>query len=144
MKKLTQTNVPGSSKELHVMRASGFRRQMLPACFSQNFWVAITAFAMKILVSGSYLAPAVTMMQNSTTSSNAGLVVSSYAFYSHMAQSLAPLLFGLFAKSFDAFTNPRIYGYLISAFVTVGYLCSNYFYLKAGRAYKSLMEERDK
>ena len=32
------------------------------ACLSNNFYVAMAAFAAKILVSGSYFAPAITMM----------------------------------------------------------------------------------
>jgi len=32
------------------------------ACFTNNFWIAIACFAAKIFVSGSYFAPAITMM----------------------------------------------------------------------------------
>ena len=32
------------------------------ACFTGNFWLAIACFAAKIFVSGSYYAPAITMM----------------------------------------------------------------------------------
>jgi len=32
------------------------------ACFTNNFYLAIAAFALKILVSGGHFAPAVTMM----------------------------------------------------------------------------------
>lgn len=35
---------------------------ILLACLTSNFWIAIVAFALKILVSGSYFAPALTMM----------------------------------------------------------------------------------
>lgn len=55
------------------------------ACFTSNFWLAIACFAMKIFVSGSYYAPAITMMQNSTDSSNSGFVVSAYTFYAYLA-----------------------------------------------------------
>ena len=55
------------------------------ATLTSNFWLAIAAFSMKIFVSGSYFAPAITMMQNSTDSSNSGFVVSAYTFYSHIA-----------------------------------------------------------
>jgi hypothetical protein len=43
---------------------------------------------------------------------------------------------------YGAFENPRIYGYLIASFVGVGYLGSNYFYLKAGRAYEKIMKDK--
>ena len=113
------------------------------ACLAGNFWVAVAAFSMKILVSGSYLAPAITMMQNSTENSNAGLIVSSYTFFSHFAQTLAPILFGYFAKSYGAMENPRVYGYLIATFVMIGYAGSNYFYLKAGREYEKIMRAKE-
>ena len=32
------------------------------ACLAGNFWIAVAGFSLKILVSGSYLAPAITMM----------------------------------------------------------------------------------
>lgn len=52
-------------------------------------------------------------------------------------------MFGFLAKSMGASSNPRVYGQLITAAVTFGYLGSNIFYYKAGRAYKAFMEERD-
>ena len=55
------------------------------ACYTSNFWLAIACFAAKIFVSGSYYAPAITMMQNSTDSSNSGFVVSAYTFYAYLA-----------------------------------------------------------
>jgi len=42
-----------------------------------------------------------------------------------------------------AVNSPRVYGQLVTAAVTLGYLGSNIFYYKAGRAYKKMMEERD-
>jgi len=66
-------------------------------CFSGNFWLAIAAFAIKILVSAGHFPPAVTMMQNSTDSSNSGFVVSAYSFYAHIAETFAPLIFGALA-----------------------------------------------
>ena len=67
------------------------------ACFCGNFWLAMSLFAAKIFVSGSYLAPAITMMQNSTDASNSGFVVSAYTFYAHFAQTLSPIIFGYLA-----------------------------------------------
>lgn len=113
------------------------------ACYTSNFWLAIACFAAKIFVSGSYYAPAITMMQNSTDSSNSGMVVSAYTFYAYLAQTIAPLIFGFLAKSMGAASDPRVYGKLITAAVTLGYLGSNIFYYKAGRAYESLMQDRD-
>ena len=106
------------------------------ACLTGNFWVAMTGFALKVMVSGSYLAPAITMMQNSTNTANAGMVVSAYTFYSNIVQTIAPAVFGALAKHYGAFSMPSVYGKLIAAFVISGYTISSYFYYKAGIAYE--------
>lgn len=62
-------------------------------CMTSNFYLAMLAFTLKIFVSGSYYAPAITMMQNSTRPSNSGLVVSAYTFAATIAQTLSPLIF---------------------------------------------------
>ena len=64
-------------------------------------------------------------------------------FFAHLAQTLSPLLFSFLAKSFGAVNAPRIYGYLLFGAVSIGYLGSNIFYYKAGRAYTKFMEDRD-
>ena len=113
------------------------------ACFAGNFYLAMACFALKILVSGSYFSPAITMMQNTTAAADSGFVVSCYMFFAHLAQTLSPLLFSFLAKSFGAVNAPRIYGYLLFGAVSIGYLGSNIFYYKAGRAYTKFMEDRD-
>jgi ferredoxin-NADP reductase len=47
--------------------------------FSGNFFLSVLMAALTILVTGSYMAPALTMMQNSTDSSKTGVIVSIYA-----------------------------------------------------------------
>ena len=63
------------------------------AVLSQNFYFALTAFALKIFVSGSYHAPAITMMQNTSRPSDSGLVVSVFTFFAYLAQTISPLFF---------------------------------------------------
>lgn len=48
----------------HIVMAGNFLSipLILLACLTSNFYVALLAFACKILVSGSYYAPAITMM----------------------------------------------------------------------------------
>uniref|UniRef100_A0A7S3CMT4 Major facilitator superfamily (MFS) profile domain-containing protein n=1 Tax=Strombidium rassoulzadegani TaxID=1082188 RepID=A0A7S3CMT4_9SPIT len=111
--------------------------------FSTNFWCSLAFFSLNVLVSGCYLAPAVTMMQNSTDSSNSGFVVSALAFYGNIASSLSPLFFGFLAQRMGAVANPRIYGYIILAAVIIGYLGSNFFYWRAGKEYTKLMKRKD-
>lgn len=113
------------------------------AVFSQNFYFAMIAFALKIFVSGSYQAPAITMMQNTTRPSDSGLVVSVYTFFAYLAQTLSPLFFQGLARYFNAAANPRIYGFLVLAATSVGYLGSNIFYRRAGKEYTKMMIAKD-
>ena len=96
-----------------------------------------------ILVSGSYFAPAVTMMQNASSKENSGNVVSAYTFVTTVAQTISPIFFSYFANIFGVVQNPTLYGPLISAFITFGYAVSSVFYWKAGKNYKKIMLERD-
>lgn len=114
------------------------------ACFTSNFYLAIFAFALKILFSGGHFAPAVTMMQNATDSSNSGFVVSAYSFYAHISETFAPLIFSSLALKYNATAIPRVYGYLVFAAVLFGYGLSNIFYYRAGKEYKKQMEEKDR
>jgi len=113
-------------------------------CFTGNFWLAISSFALKILVSAGHFPPAVTMMQNSTDSSNSGFVVSAYSFYAHMSETFAPLIFGSLAMRYNAPVFPQVYGYLVFGAVCLGYGLSNIFYYRAGKSYESLMQKIDK
>lgn len=53
------------------------------------------------------------------------------------------MIFGYFANAYGAFGNPRIFGYLITIAVTLGYGGSNFYYYKAGKAYEKMMIEKD-
>ncbi len=58
---------------------------ILIAAFTQNFWLAMACFSLKVLVSGCYLSPAITMIQNTTESRSNGLAVSAYLFINLVA-----------------------------------------------------------
>ena len=107
--------------------------------FSPNFWFSMACTSLSILVSGTYLAPAITMMQNATSKKKTGIVVSVYSFYGVIGQALSPFLFGICENKFRAALFPRVYGYLILGFVALGYLGSAIFYYKGGRAYEKVM-----
>ena len=49
----------------------------------------------------------------------------------------------MLAKNLGAAGSPRIYGYLVFGAVSFGYLLSNVFYYKAGRAYKKFMNAKE-
>ena len=43
----------------------------------------------------------------------------------------------------NAAANPRIYGYLVLAATSIGYLGSNIFYYRAGKEYTKVMKEKE-
>lgn len=49
----------------------------------------------------------------------------------------------MIAKNVGAFTNPALYGPLISAFTVISYGLSIPFWYKAGKYYKDFMIEKD-
>jgi hypothetical protein len=55
------------------------------AVWTQSFYVAVAAFAMKIFVSGSYYAPALTTVQDSVDPSMIGFCISAFMFFNTMA-----------------------------------------------------------
>lgn len=66
---------------------------MITTLYRSNFWLAMSMSAITIFVSGSFYSPAITMMQNTSSKSNSGNVVSSYTFYTTIAQILSPAIF---------------------------------------------------
>ena len=50
-----------------------------------NFWLSLFLASSSIFVSGSYFAPAITMMQNTSSASNSVNVVSAYTFITTIA-----------------------------------------------------------
>ena len=74
----------------------------LGTVFHQSFYLSVACASLSILFSGSYFSPAITMMQNTSTSENSGNVVSVYTFVTTIAQTLAPLIFNALANFFGA------------------------------------------
>lgn len=108
-----------------------------------NFYLSVLCYALKVLVSGTYSGPAITMIQNTAPQSQQGNVVSVYFFCITMAQTISPAIFGYIANAAGALTNPAMYGPLITAFVAFGYIGSLPFWYKAGKYYKQVMEEKE-
>lgn len=63
-------------------------------------------------------------------------------FFTAIASTFTPILFGKIAKSLGASANPAIYGYLIAAFGIVGYWGSIPFWYLAGKSYEEEMTKR--
>lgn len=108
-----------------------------------NFYLGVLCYALKVLVSGTYSGPAITMIQNTSPQSQQGNVVSLYFFCITMAQTLSPAIFTAIANKYGALTNPALYGPLITGFVAASYWGSIPFWYRAGRAYKAHMEEKE-
>lgn len=102
----------------------------------------MAAVSLCILVSSSFQAPAITMMQNSVTPSNYGNVVGVYKFTTTLVQTMSALVFGLIANKVGAVHRPSLYGPLISSFVIFGYSIASFFYWRAGRYYRTLMQRQ--
>lgn len=108
-----------------------------------NFYLSVLCYALKVLVSGTYSGPAITMIQNTAPQDQQGNVVSVYFFCITLAQTISPAIFGYIANAAGALTNPALYGPLITAFVAFGYIGSLPFWWRAGKAYKEVMEEKE-
>ena len=96
-----------------------------------------------IFVSGSYFAPAISMMQNAVSDENSGNIVASYGFVTTIAQTLAPIIFGAVANVIDVRKNPSYFGPLISLGICVPYMISSIFYWRAGNRYVKYCKENE-
>lgn len=110
---------------------------------TSNFYLSVACYALKVLVSGTYSGPAITMIQNTSPLSQQGNVISVYFFCITVAQTLSPAIFGIFANKLGCLVNPAMYGPLITGAVVFGYLGSLPFWYRAGKAYKKFMEDKD-
>ena len=112
-------------------------------CSGISFWPSLIAYAFYHVVASTYVGPGMAMMQNTAPANLQGNCVSVYFFSITIAQTIAPSIFGMLAKSVGAFTNPMLYGPLISAFTVISYGLSIPFWYKAGKHYKDFMVEKD-
>merc|ERR1712137_1484608 len=108
-----------------------------------NFYLSVLCYALKVLFSGTYSGPAITMIQNTSPQDQQGNVVSVYFFCITLAQTISPVIFGAIANNMGALTNPKLYGPLITSFVGLSYLGSIPFWYMAGKNYNKFMEEKD-
>ena len=114
------------------------------ACWTQNFYIAMLAFSAKIFVSGCNVAPTLTMMQNTVSPEDAGIVVSAYSLFTSVGKTISPLFFNQVASALGAAANPRRFGLMILIATSIGLLSSNIFMFKAGKEYKKIMTEKDR
>jgi len=59
-----------------------------------NFYLSVLCYALKVLFSGTYSGPAITMIQNTSPQEQQGNVVSVYFFCITLAQTISPVIFG--------------------------------------------------
>lgn len=109
---------------------------MALCCLQQNFWLALIALAAKVLVSGLWNSPNLTMLQNTVKNSNQGKTLSAYFFYNTIASTISPIVFNKVAIAFNCASNPTLYGPILTLFCLIGYGGSVPFFWKAGKEYK--------
>jgi len=114
------------------------------ACWTQSFYVAMVAFAAIPFACGSQYAPAITMMQNSVSSENSGIVVSTVSLFTSFAAILSPMIFSRIATYYGAAANPRVYGKVILLAISIGYAGSSIFYYRGGKRYVKMIQDRKK
>ena len=127
-----------------VCMASSFMAFPLTAmcCLCQtNFWFSIAMITLKTLLSGGFQSPAITMMQNTTSSKDQGNIISSHMFYTTVMATVCPIFFSFVSNYFGAGGDPRIYGYVLTSFAALGYWGSIPFWWLAGRSYKEYMQD---
>lgn len=100
-----------------------------------NFYLSMALLAVKFLFSEGYMAPTLTMMQNTVKPDQQGSIVSAYLFFLTVAGCMSSVLIGQLANVFGAAANPFIYGKLIFAGSLVGYLGSIPAFWLAGKSY---------
>ena len=110
---------------------------------NKSFYLSVLCYALKVLVSGTYSGPAITMIQNTSPLNQQGNVISLYFFCITLAQTISPIIFGWMANAMGCLATPKLYGPLITAFVALGNLGSLIFWYRGGKAYKEHMENKD-
>lgn len=111
---------------------------------TSNFYLSVLCYALKVLVSGTYSGPAITMIQNTAPLSQQGNAISVYFFCITLAQTVGPAVFNAFANAYGCLANPALYGPLITASIGFSYIGSIPFWWMAGKEYKKFMEEKDR
>lgn len=112
-------------------------------CLNQSsFYFSMIAITLKTFMSASFTSPAITMMQNTTSSKDQGNIISSHVFWTAIAATACPIAFSSVANFFGAAANPAIYGNILTGFALLGYWGSIPFWWLAGKSYKRHMEEQ--
>ena len=100
-----------------------------------NFYVSMFFLFLKYLFTECWMAPTITMMQQTVAPSMQGSIVSAYLFFLTFAGTASAVSLGFFGNYFGAMHNPWIYGKVIFGGSVFGYLLSIPCFWKAGKAY---------
>lgn len=100
-----------------------------------NFYVSMFFLFFKYLLTATYMAPTITMMQNTVPPQIQGSIVSAYLFFLTYAGTLSACSLGYLSNKFGALTNPWIYGKVLWFGATLGYLVSIPCFYLAGKSY---------
>ena len=85
-------NLMAKSYVCIVSSAVAFPLTALCCLITNNFWFSMIMITFKTLLSASFTSPAITMMQNTTNSKEAGGMISAHMFYTTIAATLSPMI----------------------------------------------------
>lgn len=96
------------AKSLICMTSSFLAFPLTAACclIQTNFWLSLSMITLKTVVSAGFSAPAISMMQNTTESSNHGKIYSSHVFYVTLMSMTSPIMFGNITNFLGVANNP--------------------------------------
>ena len=102
---------------------------------AKGFYFSMFFLFLKFLTTEGYMAPTITMMQNTVKPENQGSVVSAYLCFLTMAGCASTVLLSQLCQIFGAASNPAVYGKLVYAFSTIGLVGSVPAFYLAGKAH---------
>lgn len=119
---------------------------MMCTLLQNNFWISILGLGLEYLLAECWIGPAITILINTISPENKGFAVSAFLFMATVSGTISTTLLGYLQEKFDAANNPKLYGYILCAFVVFAYAGSLPFFLLAGRNYTAikLKEQKDK
>lgn len=87
------------------------------------------------LISEAWFAPALVMLQNTTSPQNQGSIVSIYYLLTTLVGIIGTGILGQWTELIHANEHPELYGYTLTAVIVAAQVGCTPFYYLAGRSY---------
>lgn len=108
-----------------------------------NFWLSMIANMIMTLFIANFSGQAITMMQNSSEKIIQPLVISTYFFFVSLGQTAGPYAMSILCRYFDVVGKPALYGPIIMAATTLGFIGTCPLWWKCGKEYEKIMKAKD-